>query len=66
MLIGAFTFLAIAILMAIYLYKGTNPTLTLIAKIFLHLLVAAFLILLIAHFFSAVPPVPDEKKNLPI
>lgn len=66
MLITTFTFLVIAIFMAIYLYKGTNPTLTLIAKICLYLSITAFLILLIAYFFNAAPPAPDEKKNLPM
>jgi uncharacterized membrane protein YtjA (UPF0391 family) len=44
MLIGAIVFLAIAILMAIYRYKGSNPTLILLAKIILYFSLAAFFI----------------------
>ena len=65
MLIGAFAFLAIAVLMAIYRYRGTNPTLILIAKILLYLSITAFLILLIVYVLNYAPPA-DDKKMLPL
>ncbi|WP_058534740.1 hypothetical protein [Legionella saoudiensis] len=66
MLIGAFIFFVMAILMAIYLFKGTNPTLILLAKIILYFSVAAFFILLMTDLFKNAPPIPDDKKNLPL
>ncbi|KTD06471.1 hypothetical protein Lgra_3248 [Legionella gratiana] len=66
MLTGAFIFFVITIIMAFYLYIGTNPTLLLIAKIFFYFSLAAFLILLITHFLNSAPPAPEENKNLPI
>ncbi|MCW8419547.1 DUF1328 domain-containing protein [Fluoribacter dumoffii] len=66
MLAGAFVFLAIAILMAIYRFIGTNPTFILVAKILLYLSLAAFLTLLIVHVLSSAPPTPDDKKTLPL
>ncbi|QMT61170.1 DUF1328 domain-containing protein [Legionella sp. PC997] len=66
MLIGAFVFLAVAILMAIYRFKGSNPTLILLAKIFLYFSLAAFISLLMVHVLSSAPPNSNEKHNLPL
>ncbi|CAM2976881.1 Uncharacterised protein [Legionella steigerwaltii] len=65
MLIGAFIFLAIAILMAIYRYTGTDPTLILIAKILLYLSLTTFIILLMVYALNSAPPT-DDKRNLPL
>ncbi|WP_392536338.1 DUF1328 domain-containing protein [Legionella sp. 227] len=66
MLTGAFAFLALAILMAIYRYKGANPTFILIAKILLYLSLTAFVFLLITDVINSAPPLPEGKKNLPL
>ncbi|USQ14924.1 DUF1328 domain-containing protein [Legionella lytica] len=66
MLAGAFIFFAVALFLAIYLYKGTNPTLILLAKVLLYFSLVLLFILLIVNFFNHVPPIPDDKKNLPL
>ncbi|HHF7365652.1 TPA: DUF1328 domain-containing protein [Legionella bozemanae] len=66
MLIGSFVCLVIAILAAIYRFTGTNPTLTLLAKIILYLSLAAFFILLIVYVLNSAPPPPEDKKTLPL
>ncbi|AWN75279.1 DUF1328 domain-containing protein [Legionella anisa] len=66
MLTGAFVFLVIAILSAIYRFTGTNPTLIVIAKIIFYLSLAAFCILLIVYVLNSAPPLPEDKNNLPL
>ncbi|MFJ1267194.1 DUF1328 domain-containing protein [Legionella lytica] len=66
MLAGAFIFFVLAFLLALYLYKGTNPTLILLAKILLYFSLVLLFVLLIINFFNHVPPIPDDKKNLPL
>ncbi|CAM4401980.1 MAG: hypothetical protein LEGION0403_FIIPPAGN_02654 [Legionella sp.] len=64
MLAGAFIFLAVSLLLAIYVYKGFNPTLILLAKALFYFSLAMFFILLIADFFNHIPPISEDKKNL--
>jgi hypothetical protein len=66
MLAGAFIFFSVILLMAIYLYKGTNPTLILLAEVLLYFSLVVLFVLLIAYFFNHVPPIPDGKNNLPL
>lgn len=66
MLISALVFFAIAILMAYYRFKGTNPTLKVIARILFYFSLLAFCVLLIVYILNSGPPLPEGKKNLPL
>ncbi len=56
MLIGAFIFFVVILLLAIYLYKGTNPTLILLAEVLLYFSLVLLFVLLVAYFFKHVSP----------
>lgn len=65
MLIGAFIFFVLTILLTIYIYKGTNPTFMLIVKILLYFSFFAFLSLSLAYILNFAPLTPSES-NLPL
>lgn len=61
MVLGIILCLAIATASAIYLYIGTNPTLSVIANLLFHLAITALLIVFIAEFVYNAPP--PNKQN---
>jgi hypothetical protein len=63
MLIGLGIILFLIILAIFLICKGVNPTLTLLAKIFVYFTLTVLFIGLIFYILNSSPPIPNESKG---